>query len=96
VFVEHVLQVDDGLRFIAQLEVRETLFEQGGGRLVRGPEGVEQLGEGVDCLLELTLRVVTLTDPVQRIVGEVGGRIALDVVAEPLDCEVEVPAQVVS
>ena len=51
--------------------------------------------EGVDRLLVRLLGVVTLADPVERVVGEVRGRVARGVLLEPLDREVEVAAQVV-
>ena len=95
VLIDNVLEVDNALALVAHLEVDQALFELGRCRLVRGRVVLQNLGERGQRLFGLLLSVVTLTDPIERVVGQLGVGPAPHVFSEAFGGEVIIPSHVI-
>ena len=72
VLADHVAELHDPLRALAELQVGVALLEQGARHLVAARVALEHGVELLDRLAEAPLPVVGLADPVGRVVGQVG------------------------
>src|SRR5690349_6117411 len=72
VLTDHVLELDDTLRPLAELQVGVALFEERTGELFAFGVPAEHGVELLDGLPEAPLAVVGLAGPVDRVVRQVG------------------------